>query len=560
MAANKTTVTFSDGTTMEVEKGSTLYEISKLYQPKSDYEIVGAEIDNDTVPMETVITKATKINFIDLTSANGYRINKSGLEFVTVVALKEAFGEDYNVSFNHSIANGLHMTIEGEKKFTLNDAKKLKTKMNEIIAADERIYNMNVDSAGMINYLNKIHEPEKAINLHNLNNRIVTMYKLRNQLNFFYSEMPYSTGCLKKYDLVFLGDNKLVLLFPSQKTKYKVPEYVHYQNIIKCFEDGRKWINDIEVPYISDLNQIISNCEIEDFIKIVESNLNNQIHEAVEDIIKKKARYVLIAGPTSSGKTTTTKKIALQLRSRGYDVYVMSTDDYFKEREDSPKDENGNYDFECLECLDLKLLNKQLKDLIAGKKVSVPTFNFKTGKKEYNEEVKLTEDTVILIEGLHSINDAMTPDLDKKLKYKVYLSPFLPINLDRHNYISTTDLRLMRRIVRDNRSRSFDVGKTITYWNTVRVGEEKYIFPYINSIDKIINTSLIYEIGVLKTYVEPLLYSVDEEDEMYPEALRLINVLRNVLPITSDYIPSDSVIRVPSTIILSASQRGTVPV
>ena len=543
MAANKTTVTFSDGTSIEVEKGTTLYEISKLYQPKLDYEIVGAEIDNDTVPMETPITKATKINFIDLTCANGYRINKSGLEFVTVVALKEAFGENYSASINHSIANGLHMTIEGEKKFTLNDAKKLKTKMNEIIAADERIYNMNVDAAGMINYLNKIHEPEKAINLHNLNNRIVTMYKLRNQLNFFYSEMPYSTGCLKKYDLVFLGDNKLVLLFPSQKTKYKVPEYVHYQNIIKCFEDGRKWINDIEVPYISDLNQIISNCEIEDFIKIVESNLNNQIHELVEDVIKKKARYVLIAGPTSSGKTTTTKKIALQLRSRGYDVYVMSTDDYFKEREDTPKDENGNYDFECLECLDLKLLNKQLKDLIAGKKVSVPTFNFKTGKKEYNEEIKLPEDTIILIEGLHSINDAMTPDLDKKLKYKVYLSPFLPINLDRHNYISTTDLRLMRRIVRDNRSRSFDVGKTITYWNTVRVGEEKYIFPYINSIDKIINTSLIYEIGVIKVYVEPLLYSVKRDSPAYHEARRLLNFLKNFFPIPSDYVPDYSIIR-----------------
>ena len=543
MSANRTNVTFNDGTVLEVEKGTTIYELSKIYQPKLEYEIVGAEIENSAVSMETPITKATKLDFIDLTSQNGYRINKSGLEFVTVVALKEAFGDNFDVSFNHSIANGLHMTITGEKKFTLNDAKKLKAKMNEIISNDERIYNMNVEVDGMINYLNRIKEPEKAMNIHNLNTKVVSMYKLRNHLNYFYSEMPYSTGCLKKYDLVYLGENKLVLLFPTKVQKYKQPEYIHYQSVIKCFEEGERWIRDLETLYVSDINQVVSNCEIEDFIKLVETHFNNEIHDLVDDIIKKKARYVLFAGPSSTGKTTTTKKVALQLRSRGYDVYVMSTDDYFKEREDSPKDENGKYDFECLECLDLKLLNKQLKDLIAGKKVNVPMFNFKTGKKEYNEEVKLPEETIILIEGLHSINDAMTPELDPKLKYKVYLSPFIPINLDRHNYISTTDLRLMRRIVRDNRSRSFDVGKTIEYWDTVRCGEEKYIFPFINSIDKIINTSLIYELGVLKVYVEPLLYSVKRNSPAYSEARRLISFLKNFFPIPSDYIPNDSILR-----------------
>jgi len=543
MATNRTNVTFGDGTVVEVEKGTTIYELSKIYQPKLDYDIVGAEIENQPVSMDTPINKATKLDFIDMTSQNGYRINKSGLEFVTVVALKEIYGDEFNITFNHSIANGLHMTIEGEKKFTLNDAKKLKAKMNEIIANDEKINLMNVEVDGMINYLNRMKENEKAINIHNLNSKVVTMYKLRNYLNYFYSEMPYSTGCLKKYDLVYLGENKLVLLFPTKVQKYKQPEYIHYQSVIKCFDEGERWIKDLGTLYISDINQIVSDCRIEDFIKLVETHYNNEIHDLVDDIVKKKARYVLFAGPSSTGKTTTTKKVALQLRSIGYNVYVMSTDDYFKEREESPKDENGKYDFECLECLDLKLLNKQLKDLIAGKKVNVPTFNFKTGKKEYNEEVKLPEDTIILIEGLHSINDAMTPELDSKLKYKVYLSPFIPINLDRHNYISTTDLRLMRRIVRDNRSRSFDVGKTIEYWDTVRCGEEKYIFPYINSIDRIINTSLIYEIGVLKVYVEPLLYSVKRNSPAYSEARRLINFLKNFFPIPSDYIPNDSILR-----------------
>lgn len=544
MATNRTNVTLNDGTTIEVEKGTTIYEISQVYQPKMKYSIVGAIIDNDVVPMETKINKATKIEFIDITSVDGYKINKYGLEFVTEVALKEAFGEGYEVIFEHSIANGILMAIDCEKKFTLNDAKKLKTKMNEIIANDEKIYDLNVEKQEAINYYKKVKAYEKAENIHNLTNKIVTVHKLRNYINYFYSDMPYSTGCLKQYDLVFLGDNKLVLLFPSPNSKYKVPEYIHYQNVIKCFDESQKWLNSLGIPYVSDLNKIVSDCKIENLIKVIEMNYENQLHELASDIIKKKAKYVLIAGPSSSGKTTTTKKIALQLRSRGYDVFMISVDNYFKDKVDSPKDADGNYDFECLEALDLKLLNKHLKDLIAGKKVSLPEYNFVAGEKEFNNEpVKLGENTIILMEGLHCINDAMTPELEPELKYKVYLSPFIPLNVDRHNYVSTTDLRLMRRIVRDNRTRATDVGNTITYWQTVRSGEEKHIYPFINNIDKIVNTSLVYEVGVLKVFVEPLLYSVKPDHPAYYQARRLINNLRGFYPIPSDYIPDESVLR-----------------
>lgn len=544
MATNRTTITFQDGSELEIEKGTSLYELSKIYQPKMKLNIVGAEINNEVVPLETTINRATTVTFLDSNSINGYKINKVGLEFVTETALKEQFNNEYEVIFDHSIANGIHMTIKGEKKFTLSDAKKLKTKMNEIIEADEKIYNLNVETKEAINYYNKVKAPEKAINIHNVTNKIVSIYKLRNSLNYFYNEMPYSTGCLTSYDLVFLGDNKLVLLFPSPKTKYKVPEYVHYQNVIKCFEESKKWIESIGVPYLSDVNKMVSDCQIENIIRITETHFNNEIYDLVSDVIKKKARYILFAGPSSSGKTTTTKKIGLQLRSRGYDTLIISVDNYFKDKIDSPKDKDGNYDFECLEALDLKLLNKQLKDLIAGKKVSLPTFNFVTGEKEYKSEpIKINEKTIILMEGLHCINDKMTPDLDPSLKYKVYLSPFMPLNIDRHNYISTTDLRLLRRIVRDNRTRATDVGATINYWNKVRDGEEKYIFPYINNVDKVLNTSLVYEIGVLKVFVEPLLYSVKSNSSSYNESRRLINSMRNFFTIPSDYVPEDSILR-----------------
>lgn len=544
MATNRTTITFQDGSELEIEKGTSLYELSKIYQPKMKLNIVGAEINNEVVPLETTINRATTVTFLDSNSINGYKINKVGLEFVTETALKEQFNNEYEVIFDHSIANGIHMTIKGEKKFTLSDAKKLKTKMNEIIEADEKIYNLNVETKEAINYYNKVKAPEKSINIHNVTNKIVSIYKLRNSLNYFYNEMPYSTGCLTSYDLVFLGDNKLVLLFPSPKTKYKVPEYVHYQNVIKCFEESKKWIESIGVPYLSDVNKMVSDCQIENIIRITETHFNNEIYDLVSDVIKKKARYILFAGPSSSGKTTTTKKIGLQLRSRGYDTLIISVDNYFKDKVDSPKDKDGNYDFECLEALDLKLLNKQLKDLIAGKKVSLPTFNFVTGEKEYKSEpIKINDKTIILMEGLHCINDKMTPDLDPSLKYKVYLSPFMPLNIDRHNYISTTDLRLLRRIVRDNRTRATDVGATINYWNKVRDGEEKYIFPYINNVDKVLNTSLVYEIGVLKVFVEPLLYSVKSNSSSYNESRRLINSMRNFFTIPSDYVPEDSILR-----------------
>ena len=544
MATNRAVVTFQDDSTLEVEKGTTLYELSKLYQPKMKEQIVGVEINNEVVSLEEKILRATRVNFIDKNSVNGYKLNKYGLIFVMEVALKETFDNKYELYVDHSIANGIHVTIGGEKRFTLGDAKKLKAKMNEIIEADEKIYNINVEQKEAINYFNKVKAPEKAINIHNLTNEIVKIYRLRNIVNYFYFEMPYSTGSLSKYDLVFLGDNKLVLLFPSPSTKYKVPEYIHYQGIIKSFDESKKWIRELGVPYLSDLNQRISDCKIEDLIMVAETNFNNQINELVDDFIKSKAKFLMFAGPSSSGKTTTTKKIALQLRSRGYETLVISVDDYFKDREDSPRDENGNYDFECLECLDLKLLNKQLKDLLSGKKVSMPTYNFSMGVKEFiKDPVKLGDNQIILMEGLHCINDAMTTEIAPKLKYKVYLSPFIPLNIDRHNYISTVDLRLIRRIVRDNRSRATDVGKTILYWASVRDGEEKYIFPYINKVNRILNTSLIYEVGVLKVFVEPLLYSVSAKSPAYNEARRLIHSLKGFFPIPSDYVADDSILR-----------------
>ena len=544
MSANRTNVIFPDGTILEVQKGTKIFEISKLYQKNMKNMIVGAMINNEVISMNTEIRRQTKLEFIDFTSINGYRIHKNGLQFVTQVALKEEFGDEFQVVYDHSIANGLHLTVEGDKKFTLACANRLKKKMIELINSDEIIEELNVDSKDGIDYFNKCGFYEKAQNIHNVAKTIVKMYKLKSCLNYFYSEMPYSTGCLRNFEIVFLKDNRLVLLFPNPSTKSKVPDYVHYQKVIDCFDNEKKLIQSYETFYVSDLNNLISQSKMENYIKMVETNFNNKISSLVDEIIKKKSRFILVAGPSSSGKTTTTKKIALQLRSKGKKVLMLSVDNYFKDRNETPLDENGEYDYECLNALDLKLLNRNLKDLLNLKKVKLPEYNFALGEKEYKSEpVSIDDNTLVLMEGLHCLNDDMTFDIPTDLKYKVYLSPFIPLNIDRHNYISTTDLRLMRRIVRDNRSRATNVGETINYWNKVRYGEEKYIFPYIDNVDLIINTSLVYEIGVLKVFVEPLLYSVKSDSPAYNEARRLINSLSTFFPIPSDYVIDDSILR-----------------
>ena len=262
----------------------------------------------------------------------------------------------------------------------------------------------------------------------------------------------------------------------------------------------------------------------------------------IED--RKDIKFILIAGPSSSGKTTTTSRLASYFEALGYNPIKISLDDYFVNREDTPKDEFGDYDFECLEALDVKLFNENLIKLLKGESVKFPKYNFMTGLREYyKEEVKMTDKSIFLIEGLHALNENLTKEIEEKYKFKIYLSPFIPLSIDKYNYVSTIDLRLLRRIVRDNRTRGYDVIKTIDNWQSVRNGEEKYIFPYIHQANVIINTALAYEVGVLKVYVEPLLLSVSVDSIYYEEARRLVDFLKQFFPIPGEYVNDESILR-----------------
>ncbi len=534
-------ITFADDTIHEYKKGTTFYEISKDSPMEN---IMGYKINNEVYSLDNKVAEDVKIEFINTNDIIGNKIYKAGLKFLFEVALIEVY-PDLEVSYEHSVPRGMLGIVEGNKIITQDDLVKIKKRMDEIVLENAIITKLNVTPKEAIKYYRHFNENEKADNIGSITDRLATLYKLHKKLNYFYSLMPYSTGSIDKYELVYLGKNRIVFIFPTVNSNGSIPEYVHYANIIDSFFKGKKWLENLHMPYISNLNKTIGTGKIKDFIRSNELMFSLDIAKVVDNIISNHdIKFILIAGPSSSGKTTTNSRIASYLEALGYDAIKISLDDYFVNREDTPKGEDGKYDFECLEAIDVDLFNSDLQKLLNGEEISLPVYNFISGKREYpNEKIKLKDNSIFLIEGLHALNDKLTANIDNKYKYRIYLSPFIPINIDMHNYISTIDLRLLRRIVRDNRTRGYDCLKTIDNWQSVRNGEEKYIFPYIHQADVIINTALAYEVGVLKVYVEPLLLSVGVDSIYYEEARRLIGFLNQFFPIPGEYVTDDSILR-----------------
>ncbi len=526
---------------IEVPKNTTYLEISK--ESKRKDSVLAVKKDNELIPLTSHATEDESIEFIDSSSIEGAKMYKAAIKFILEVALKTVFkGSD--IEYLHSVPGGMLGEIKYERTLDKEDISKIKKEMANIIDEDLEFKRYNVLKKEAVDFYKAYNYDEKAINVKTCDD-IVTIYKLKDYLNFYYVPMPYSTGYIKKFELKYLGENRIVILYPSNLTEGRLPEYVHHENIIDAYYDGKSWLKKLDVPYVGNLNNLVSERKIKEFIESCELHFTDEIKKACDKIIRNNdKKFIMIAGPSSSGKTTSTRVLGAYLRSKGYDPICISTDDYFVDRIDNPKDEFGNYDFECLNAIDTMTFNNDLKKLLKGEEVNLPTFNFITGKREYhNHLIKLKENSIILIEGLHSLNDDLTPGIPDKYKYKIYLSPFIPLNIDRHNYISTLDLRLIRRIVRDNRTRGYKVDEVIEKWQSVRNGEEKYIFPYTHQADIIINTALAYELGVLKVYAEPLLLSIDTDSKYYEEARRLLKFLRSFYTITSEYVTSSSILR-----------------
>lgn len=532
-----------DNKTYKVSKGSTLEEIAQGFQKNYKYPILLARMNNQLKELTDPIVEDAKIDFLDLTSKEGNRTHISGLTYVLIYAVKKLYGKKANVTILHSLDKGIY--IETNFNLTEDKVQEIKDKMNSIIESNIPINKVTIDRFEAIKYFEEINDQVKVgIMTYNTNN-YVTLYRLGNYYNYFYNLMPTSTNKVSSFDLTYLNNRGLILRFPTTYIPDRIKPYEHHPGMFEVFNDYREWTKIMNIETSVDLNRIVSQGKINDLIRIDETLQSNKLLTIAKQINEKrnKIKIVLIAGPSSSGKTTSSIKLCTYLQSFGLTPKVLSMDDYFVNRKDNPKDEYGNYDYECLEAMDINLFNTQVGELLSGKEVIIPKFNFITGEKEFKSSLKLNNNEILVIEGIHAIDTNILQNIPRAKKYKIYISALTELNLDDHNRISTTDHRLLRRIIRDNRTRGYDVETTIKSWANVRKGEEKYIFPFQDEADFTINSALIYELGVLKTYVEPLLYSVPSTSPYYEEAKRLLKFLRIFFPIPADAVPQDSILR-----------------
>lgn len=525
-----------------VKRKTTLAEIANEFQSNYHHPILIAKVNNTLKELNYEITKPKNIEFLDLTSREGNKIHVNALIFILVVSIEELYGAKYDIRVQHSIDKGLY--IETNFEITEKRLNDIKEKMNKIIAEERPITKLNVDRLEARDYFSKIGDKAKVNILKYTTNTYITLYKLGEYYDYFYTKMPINTKQVPEFDLTYLQNNGLVLRFPTVYINDQIKDYENHPNMFRVFNECHAWGELMHIKNAADLNALVSTGKVEELIRISETKQSNELLQLAEKIYNNKdLKIVLLAGPSSSGKTTTSKKLCMFLRSFGVNPAVISMDDYFVEREETPLNEEGKPDYECLEAVDLKLFNNQIEQILKGEEVVTPTYNFLTGNKEYNNKIKLGNSDVLVIEGIHALDKRVLTNISKNKIFRIYISALTELNIDNHNYISTTDNRLLRRIIRDNKTRGHGVQKTISTWPDVRSGEEKYIFPYQDNADYTFNSALIYEIGVLKTYAEPLLYAVDPSDSCYEEAKRLINFLGFFLPIPADAIPKDSILR-----------------
>lgn len=538
-------VNYRDIEAMEFNSGVTLKQISEKFQNRYNFPILIGMVDNNITELNENITRSCKIEFFDRSSGLGNGIYGRTTQFMLIVAVKNLLGSDTEIIIDYSIDKGYYCEIKGVD-IDISMVKKLEQKMKEICEQDYIINKVSVSRFDAIKYFKQKKQMDKVKVLKYISNSYINLYRIDDIYDYFYGELAYSTGQIDDFKLTYVKNNAFVLSYPDTYNPECTLDYVHHGMLFDAFNSYAKWGEKIGIRNASDLNEIISNGKYNELIRLCETYYNNQLASIAENIFQNKnsIKLVLIAGPSSAGKTTTSKKLETYLESKGITTHQISIDDYFYDRSKTPVLKNGELDTESLKAVDVTLFNKHLTKLFEGEKVELPEYNFVLGKREYRgKTLQLKENDIIIIEGLHALNEDLTISIERCHKFKIYINALTQLNIDNHNRIHTSDTRKLRRIVRDNKYRNRSASETLNMWKTIREGEEKYIFPYQDDADTIINSALIYELGILKTYAEPLLFSVSETDPMYSEALRLINFLRNFLPIPSDYIPQDSVLR-----------------
>lgn len=503
---------------------------------------IACRFNNEVKSLNFKIDKNGILELIDITNKDGMRIYRRGLIYILSKAFESLY-PNAKTEINYQLSNSMLcevMDAEVNDEMIQNINKKFK----EIVDKDLPIVKKRMSKKAAKEFYSKEKNEKGRLQIEDGYKDTVSLYYCEDYYNYFYGVLPISTGFAKLYEIVKYH-NGILIRYPNRSDISKLPEFEENKKLLETLDEYEDLHETLHVQTLYKLNRIIKRNRIKEYILLDEALHEKKLARIADDIVKKeKVKVILIAGPSSSGKTTFAQRLGIQLRLNGLKPVTLSVDNYFVERKDNPKDADGNYDFECIEAIDTELFNEHILKLLNGEEIDVPTFDFEVGTKKYNgEKMRLKDDQILVIEGIHCLNDRLTSLIPKNQKYKIYISCLTVLNLDFNNRISTTDSRLIRRIVRDHQFRGYSALHTLKMWDSVNRGEERNIFPYQEQADSMFNSSLIYEIAVLKDYAIPLLKEIDNSHPEYSEAKKLLSMLEYFNSVPEEYVPTNSLLR-----------------
>jgi uridine kinase len=537
----------NNNSTREFPEGSSLLDIYNGFNLAMPYGPVSAKVNNKVESLDFRVYYNKDIEFLDIANSSGMRTYVRSLFFILVKAVEELYPQG-SISLEHPISKGYFCKLHIDRTIGLDDVQRIKQKMQEIIAADIPYTRTESHTEEVVRLFEKRGMMDKARLLDTYGQLYSYYYQLGDTVDCYYSSLVPSTGYIRLFDIVKYYDG-LLLRIPSRENPTKLEEVVKQEKMLEVFQEYHRWNQILGISTVGDLNVACNHGHATDLINVSEALQEKKIAQIADEITHrnqdgKRVKLVLISGPSSSGKTTFSKRLSIQLMTNGLKPYPISLDDYFVNRNDTPLDENGKHDFESLYAVDLPFFEEQLTTLLNGGEVELPRYNFTTGKREMSgKKLRIDEHMILIIEGIHALNPALTPHIPNENKYKVYVSALTTILLDNHNYIPTTDNRLLRRIIRDYKYRNYSAEETIARWPSVRAGEEKWIFPYQENADAMFNSALLFELAVLKDYVEPVLRKVPNRCPEYSEAHRLLRFLNYVVSVQDKELPPTSLLR-----------------
>ncbi len=531
---------------IEVEAGTSLLELERKLALGGKYPMLAAYVNNRIKELNYKIFKPLAVRYIDITHFEGYRVYQRTISFIVQKAVRDLWN-DRKFYIRHTVGRGFYCEFADQKELSESEIETLRTQMQKIIDARYKIERHRMLTADINGIYERFGFDDKIALLNTRPRLYSDIYCMDDMVGYFYGALTPDTGYIHLFDLRRYY-NGFYIALPTHSDPDKLDLNVHWDKMLDVFNEYHRWVKIMGVPTVGHLNKKILSGDTSELIKIAEAFHEKKIAAIADQIAEankeRGTRMVLISGPSSSGKTTTSKRLGIQLRILGLDPVLVSLDDYFVDRERTPKDENGEYDFEALEAIDLELLNSDLKRLIAGESVEVPRYDFITGTRQWHETpLKLTERSILIMEGIHGLNPRLTPSIPREQKFCVYLSCLTSVAMDNLSRIATSDNRLLRRITRDYSTRGANALATLQRWSSVRRGEQKHIFPYQENADVMFNSSLFYEISVLRQKVEPILREVPDTVPEYGEAKRLLKFLDNFIPIPADEIPPTSILR-----------------